>query len=91
MAQSGSNRAARLLQRAYGSKADWKRVDLDRLYLAFGFEIRHGSKHDIVVHPEHRDLRATLARSDPLAKGYIAKAVSLIDELRKRQGQGVRG
>ena len=79
-----NRRAFRLLERARGSKADWKRVDLDRLYKAFGFEIRHGSKHDIVVHPDHPDLRATLTRSDPLAKGYIGWAVVLIERVLAR-------
>jgi hypothetical protein len=81
-------RGAALLQRAYATKADWTRNELDRLYTAYGFEIRHGGKHDIVVHPDHPDLRATLTRSNPLAKGYIGAAVSLIAKLQQRENQG---
>lgn len=66
------------------SSSNWKRKDLDQLYLAFGFEIRHGSKHDIAKHPKYPDLRATLGRHTSLAKGYITTAIKLIDELEKR-------
>ena len=81
-------RGAALLQKARATKADWTRTELDRLYKAFGFELRHGSKHDVVVHPDHLDLRATLTRSDPVAKGYIGKAVNLIETLQDREKQG---
>lgn len=69
-----------MLARARASTADWTRVDLDRLYKAFGFEITPGSKHDIVKHTRYPYLRATLTRSNPLAKGYVTTAVKLISE-----------
>ena len=86
MPRTMSKKADRLLARARASKADWTRRELDQLYRAFGFEIRHGSKHDIVVHPEHPELRATLTRSDPLAIGYITWAVKMIEALQEREG-----
>ena len=82
-----NKRAARLLEKARASKAGWKRADLDRLYRAFGFEIRHGSKHDIAIHPAHPFFRATLTRSDPLAKGYIAWAATMIETLLELEGE----
>ncbi len=81
-----SARSERLLERARRSVAGWKRTDLDRLYLSFGFTISHGSKHDIAKHPLYPDLRATLTRDKSLAKGYIATAIKLIEALQERQG-----
>ena len=74
-------RRNRLLARARASKADWTRIDLDTLYRAFGFEITPGSKHDIVKHHRYPYMRATLTRSNPLAKGYVAVAVNMIDQV----------
>ena len=76
-----TKKARKLLERMRRSAANWSRSDLDRLYTGFGFEIRHGSKHDIVKHPGYPHLRATLPRHTTLAKAYIRNAVKLIDEL----------
>lgn len=80
-------RALRLLEQMRLSSSNWKRRDIEQLYRAFGFEIRHGSKHDVVTHPQHPDLRATLARHNALAKGYVRAAVNLVDELLRRTAQ----
>jgi hypothetical protein len=69
------------------SAANWTREDLERLYEGFGFNIRHGSKHDIVKHPDYPQLRATLPRHTTLAKAYIRTAVKLIDELENLRGE----
>lgn len=74
-------KADRLLKRMRQSKADWKRSDLDALFTGFNFVIIHGSKHDIVKHPDYPDLRTTLPRHTTLARGYVEYAVKLIDRL----------
>jgi len=75
--------AEKLLERMRQSKAGWKRADLDRLYAGFDFDIRHGKKHDIVVHSKFRTLRATLPRHNYVAKQYVEHAIQLIDELQQ--------
>lgn len=47
--------------------------------------MRHGSNHDIVLHPEFPMLRATLARHKALPKGYVQFAVKLIERLLELQ------
>ena len=76
-----SSTARKLLERMRQSAANWTRNDLEKLYLGFGFEIRHGSNHDIIKHPEHPQLRTTLPRHRSLAKAYVRTAVRLVDEL----------
>lgn len=73
--------AERLLARMRATKSDWSDKDLESLYLGFGFEYREGSKHRFYYHPAHPQLYATVARHNPLAKGYVATAVRLIDLL----------
>jgi hypothetical protein len=83
------SRADRLLEQMRRSKSNWKRADLDRLYNGFGFIITHGSNHDIAVHPDYPQLRATLSRHPKeLAKGYIEFAVKLIDKLLELKKEG---
>lgn len=74
-----------LLRRARVSKADWGHDEVVALYQTYGFEVRHGSRHDVVVHPQHPDLRGTVARHKSLATGYVSHAVRLIDELLARE------
>jgi hypothetical protein len=69
------------------SAANWKRTDLDQLYLGFGFKIRYGSKHDVVSHPDYPELRATLPRHTSVAKGYIKIAIELIEKLEQRMAE----
>ena len=74
------------------SKSGWKRQNLVDLYEGFGFQIRHGLKHDIVKHPKFLNLRTTLPRHNYLAKGYVEYAVKLVDELIKlEKGEGEHG
>ncbi len=79
-----------LLRRARVSKADWGHDEVIALYVVYGFEIRNGSKHDVVVHPQYPNLRATVARHKSLATGYVSTAVRLIDALIARK-QGRNG
>lgn len=79
-----TSKADKLLEQMRGSKANWKRVDLDRLYEGFGFIITHGANHDKLKHtdfPEVRELRATLPRHRTLDKVYVEEAIKRIDRL----------
>ena len=81
-----TSKAEKLLEQMRNSKTNWKRSDLDKLYVGFGFVIKNGSNHDIVKHPDFPELRATLPRHRVLARGYVEFAVKLIDrflELKK--------
>ncbi len=79
------SKAEKLLERMRHSKSNWKRADLDKLYAGFGFDILHGSNHDIVKHPRFPQLRTTLPRHRELARGYVEYAVKLIDRLLELQ------
>lgn len=82
----GEKQGQKLLERAKSSPYGWRREDLDSLYKSYGFVIRGGRKHDIVKHPVHVDLRATLTRSSSdLHSDYIRHAVKMINELLIRQ------
>jgi hypothetical protein len=76
-----TSKAQKLLERMKQSKAGWRRQDLDKLYTGFGFVIIHGSRHDIVKHPDFPQLRTTLPRHGFLARGYVEFAVKLVDTL----------
>ena len=60
--------------------------DLRRLYRAYGFEVREGTRHLVVRHPEHHDLVTTVARHDELPPAYARTAVRLIEEVIRRRG-----
>ena len=80
-------RASKLLESMRNSTANWKRHDLDTLYLGFGFDIRRG-KHDIAKHPEYPKLRTTLPNNHPyLANEFIRTAVKLVDQLQELKKQ----
>lgn len=76
-----TSEARKLLEDMRNSSANWKRRDLDSLYEGFGFIIRHGSSHDIVVHPKFRQLRTTLPRHKEVLKAYVRIAVKLVEQL----------
>lgn len=79
-----------LLEQMRVSKGKWNANDLRRLYEGFGFIGREGSKHTIYKHPSYPFLRATVARHNKLAVGYIQDAVNLIDKLKELEGQGAK-
>ena len=70
----------KVLEQMRQSQANWSRRDLDNLYEHFGFVIRHGSRHDIVRHPQFPLLWATVPRHNEVAKAYIKEAIKLIEE-----------
>jgi predicted RNA binding protein YcfA (HicA-like mRNA interferase family) len=83
---------SKLLERMRASKAGWSADDLLALYQQYGFAIRHGSSHDIVSHPQHPELRATVPRHPKeLAKVYVSQAVKLVSLLEELQVGGSDG
>jgi hypothetical protein len=84
----GDSAARKLLERARKAPRGWKRGQLDRLYESYGFTIKSQSRHDIVTHPEFRDLRAALTRSSgELHPDYVRHAVDLISEMLRRSAK----
>ena len=78
MADAGDD----LLERMRHSKAGWRYNDLESVYIANGFTIRHG-KEAVAKHPRYPQLRATFPKHGSLAKAYVVRAIKLIDELRR--------
>jgi len=81
-------KATKLLERMRRSKANWKRKDIEALYLGFGFEIRPGSNHDIVTHPKYRYLRTTLPRHNKVAAYIVRQAIKTIHKLLELEKSG---
>jgi len=82
-----STAAQKLLERMRQSKHGWGHDDLHTLYRGFGFWYREGPKHRIYIHTEYPELRATVARHDPLPLGYVRRAIELIDRLKELQAE----
>ncbi len=70
------------------SPAGWRLRQLHRLYTSYGFSRREGSRHVIYHHPEYPELRATVARHDPVRNVYVRDALNLIDRLEAAGGVG---
>ncbi len=79
-------RSNKRLERMRQSPANWKRRDLEGLLFDFGFQLRHGGKHDVFTHP--LGLRFVVPRHGKVKKVYIQKAVKLIDYLLQLQETG---
>lgn len=77
-----------MLEQMRVSKHGWGASDLRRLYEGFGFVGREGRRHTIYKHPLYPFLRATVARHNKLAVGYIQDAVKLIDKLKELEVEG---
>ena len=80
------DRGEKLLARISRTPFGWGADDLRRLYRAYGFEVREGTRHLVVRHPEHHDLVTTVARHDELPPAYARTAVRLIEEVIRRRG-----
>ena len=78
----------KLLEQMRLSKANWKAVEILRLYEGFGFIITHGANHDKIKHPDYPELRTTLPRHRDVAKVYVEIAVKLVDQLLELQNTG---
>jgi hypothetical protein len=75
-----ADKAEELLERARKSPENWKRSDLERLYLSFGFQIQSGKKHNFVKHPDY-PLRANLPNHTKFDAGWVKTAVKVIERL----------
>lgn len=84
-----SKKAKKLLEGMKNSPNSATPEDLERLYTAYGFEIRHGSNHDIATHPEFPHLQGTIGRHRKLSSAYVRSAIRLIEALEqlKREQQ----
>lgn len=76
-----TSKVEKLLEQMKRSKANWKRMDIERLYEGFGFIITHGANHDKIKHPNFPELRTTLPRHNDIAKVYVELAIKLVDQL----------
>jgi len=76
----------KLREKMRRSSAGWRLRELHRLYRSYGFHRREGSKHVIYHHPAYPQLRATVARHDPLRNVYVRDALDLIDRLEAAGG-----
>jgi hypothetical protein len=65
------------------SKHGWRYNDIVTVYRGFGFESREGGNHTVFFHPVHRHLIATVARHRSLPVGYVQKAISLLEALKR--------
>lgn len=74
-------KSEKLLEKMRRSQANWKKRDLENLLLGYGFQLRHGSNHDIFTHPELHGTQFVLPRHGAVKKVYVRKAVRLIDKL----------
>ena len=84
----GKHKGRALMQRAKSSPYGWRRSELDKLYIYYGFLIEFGAKHDIVKHPSFPDLRASLTRSSSgLHPDYVRHAVDMIEKSLSREGK----
>lgn len=76
----------KLLERMRRSKSGFGSKDLDALYASFGFKYREG-RDRFWYHPKYPWLWANVARHNELAKGYVAHAVKIIDQLKELEGR----
>lgn len=69
------------------TKSGWGWSHLDTLYRGFGFEREEGGNHTLYIHPQHPELRATVARHSELAPGYAQHAVKTVRRLQEIERQ----
>ena len=80
----------KLRRRMSASKRGWGWLELDRIYISYGFSRREGGKHTVYSHPVYPQLRATVARRRSLPVGYIQTALRLLDELERLERSTMR-
>ena len=77
--------ADNILEDMRASQSGWGQKDFEKLFTGFGFE-KKGKKHDIYIHPDHPEIRATVPRHNELKEYVAKKAVIAIDMLKEKQG-----
>ncbi|MGH2516397.1 MAG: hypothetical protein ACRDHP_12145 [Ktedonobacterales bacterium] len=76
----------KLLAKANQSQKGWTRDDVQRLYLAWGFQIHEGSNHTKYIHPKYPDLFNLVTRSSGIiSPAYVTDAIWAIEELIERE------
>jgi len=78
----------KLLEKMRRSKSGWTFIDLEKLYLGFGFEKHEKSKHTFYMHPIFKHLTASVTRHRSLPIGYIQHALKLIAQLKELSERG---
>jgi len=82
-----SKAATKLLERMRRSKTGWKRNDLEKLYLGFGFIIKPGGSHDLVSHPDFPEIVTAVPRHVKVHEYIVTQALKNIDRLIKLQDE----
>jgi dienelactone hydrolase len=72
-----------LFRRAKDAPANWKKEDLEKLYIEYDFEIIQKKKHAFAIHQIYRQLRGTLPNHRSFLPAYVRDAVKLIEEAQK--------
>lgn len=77
-----TKKATKLLEQMRNARQNWKRNDVDSLYLGYGFIIDvKGKRHDKVYHPHYPQLVTFIPRHTKLGEYVINDAVKLVDML----------
>lgn len=77
-----SSEASKLLEQMQKSKAGWKPVDLHRLYEGFGFIIKQGGNHEVVTHPDFKEIKPSyIPRHRKLAVYVVVTAINRVEQL----------
>lgn len=82
------SKADKLLKRLRQTQKGWTAKELLILYQHFGFDIKSGSKHDIITHPDFSELRDTLTRSSgEISPDYARDALKSIEKVLEKDKQ----
>lgn len=74
--------ASKLLDQMRRSKTGWKPVDVHRLYEGFGFVITQGKNHEVVRHPDFKEIKPSyIPRHQKLALYVVKTAISRVEQL----------
>lgn len=85
-----SSKVDKLLKRLRQSKTGWRVKDLKTLYEHYGFIIRSGAKHDVIIHPDFPELRDMLPRSSgELAPDYARDALKSIEKVLSKAEENI--
>ena len=72
------------LERARNNPKDVSFDDLRLILIDHGFEIRHGSNHDVAVLPG-TPMKVTIPRRNPVKRPYVEQALEFIDEIESKR------
>jgi len=76
----------KLLAKAHQSQKGWTRDEVQRLYLAWGFQVHEGGSHTKYTHPKYPDLFNFVTRSSGIiSPDYVEQAIWAIEKLIERE------